>query len=65
MMVLSRFPLLERRQLLRDSGEEANNDTNGRGFHVVAKLVHNLLVLFLVSDVEKKNEEWDELTGIR
>lgn len=54
MVVLSSFPFLERRQLLRNSGKEANDDANRGGFHVVAELADNLLVLFGVSDVEKK-----------
>ena len=57
MMVLSSFPLLKCRQLLGDSREEADNDTDGGGFHVVAELAHNLLVLFGVSHFDENSEE--------
>ena len=65
MVMLSSFPFLECRQLLGYSGEEAGNDTNGCGLHVIAKLAHNLLVLSEVSKAEKKSKERDEPTGMR
>ena len=54
-MVLSGFPLLKCRQLLRYSGEEANNDTNGSGFHVMAKFADNLFVLHDINGVGEEN----------
>lgn len=45
MMMFASFPFLECRQLLGYGGEEANNDSDGRGFHVVAELADNFLIL--------------------
>ena len=45
MMVLSSFPFLKCRQLLRYSGEKANDDAYGCGFHVVAEFADNFLIL--------------------
>lgn len=45
MMVFASFPFLECRQFLGDGGEKANNDPDGRGFHIVAELADNFLIL--------------------
>lgn len=44
-VVLLAVPLTQSWQLLRDGGEEADDDTHGRGLHVGAEFVDDLLVL--------------------
>lgn len=45
MVVLVRFPVGKSRKLLRDGLEEANNDTDRRGLHIIAELLHSGSIL--------------------
>jgi len=49
-VVLLAVPITQGWQLLRDGGEEADNDTHGRRLHVGAELVDDLLVLKVMLD---------------
>ena len=53
------IPFLERRELLRDCREQANNDTDGRRFHVVTEFGDNLLILCHVSSCYLGDETKD------
>lgn len=48
----SGIPFSEGRKFLRDGVEEANDDTHGSGFHVVAELVHRSLIRDTVMAIE-------------
>lgn len=56
-------PFLERGKLLRDRGEQTDNDTDRCLLHVVAKFAYNFAVLLILSEINY--EQSDELTGIR
>lgn len=44
-MMLLCFPVGERRELLRDRLEQADNDTNRSGLHIIAELIHSSSIL--------------------
>jgi len=52
LVVLAGIPLLQARQLGRDSLEQTNDDANGSLLHVIAELVDSLLVHHTVVAVE-------------
>ena len=68
LVVLSSVPLLKTRQLGGDGLEEANDDTDRRGLHVIAELVDGLLIrdtvvaveLHLLPDGEKNGSQHED-----
>lgn len=45
MVMLLCFPVGERREFLRDRLEQAHDDTNRRGLHIIAELVDSTSIL--------------------
>ena len=43
--MLTRIPLGKGRDLLRDGGEETDNDPNGGRFHIIAELLNDSIIL--------------------
>lgn len=56
-MVLFGFPFLERRKLLRDCREQADNHTNRCRFHFMTEFADNLFVLDEVSYGRRRSTE--------
>ncbi len=57
-VVFGSVPFLEGGKLLRNRGEETNNDTHRCGLHVVAELADNLLILLIIRVVTNGHEPY-------
>jgi hypothetical protein len=55
LVMFTSFPVGKSGKLLRDGLEKTDNDTNGCGFHVMAKFVDSSSVLLVVSKKENMN----------